>query len=152
MVNRHRHASERLQLDLITWALQCHPDHCNFLLVDFAISLTRRRRDHRCNSSSSCDPIASVTDLVSAGATGHRDTESHTLPVEGFRAISIQKNRPLRCQNVSQQVYGAHDASWPGACRCAKGKNRRAATSDGRAGRRRRTSSVEVYLKILLCF
>ena len=124
-----------LQLDLITWALWCHPDHCNFLLVDFAISLTRRRRDHRCDSSSSCDPIASVTDLVSAGATGHRGTESHTLPVEVFRAISIQKNRPLCCQNVSQQVFGAHDASASDACRCPKGRNRRAATSDDRGSK-----------------
>ena len=122
-------------MKLITGSLQCHPDHSNFLLVDFAISLTRRRRDLRCDSSSSCDPIATVTELVSAGATGHRHTESHTIPVEGFRARSIQKNRPLYCQNVGQQVCRSRDACWTGACRCSKGWNRRAAMSDDRGSK-----------------
>ena len=53
-----------LQLDLITWGLEFHLDQYKYSSVDIAISPTRRRRDHRCDSSSSCDPIASVTDSV----------------------------------------------------------------------------------------
>jgi len=102
VVYRHRRASERFSTGSYHLCLECHPGHCIYLSVDFAMSLTRRRRDHTCDSSSSCGPIASITDLVSAGAPGHRGTKSQTSHAEGFRATSCQKNRPLCCQNVGQ--------------------------------------------------
>jgi len=82
----------------------------------------------------SCDPIASVTDMVSADATGHRDTESHTFPAEGFRSTVFQKNRPLCCPYVGHQVFGSHDA-WPVVSWHSKGRNRRAATPDDRGSK-----------------
>ena len=72
------------RLGLCTRGLEFHQDQYNYRSVDIAISPTRRRREHRCVSSS-CNPIASATDLVSAGATAHHHTNSHTFPVEGFR-------------------------------------------------------------------
>jgi len=84
-----------LQLDHSTCGLEFHLDQYKYSSVDIAISPTRRRRDHRCDSSSSCDPIASATDLVSAGATAHHHTKIRTFPAEGFRTTSIPKNRTI---------------------------------------------------------
>jgi len=50
------------QLDLRTSGLEFHLDQYNYSSGDIAISLTRRRRDHRCDSSL-CDPIASAHGL-----------------------------------------------------------------------------------------
>jgi len=121
-----------LQLDLITWGLEFHLDQYSYSVVDIAISPTRRRRDHRCDSSSSCDPIASVTDSVSAGATAHHHTKSRTFPAEGFRATSIPKKRSICSQYIREQQYKLHDAPYPCPRRRSTGRNRRASTSDDR--------------------
>jgi len=104
----------------------------SYSAVDIAISPTRRRRDHRCDSSSSCDPIASVTDSVSAGATAHHHTKSRTFPAEGFRAASIPKKRSFCSQYICEQQYKLHDAPYPCPRRRSTGRNRRASTSDDR--------------------
>jgi len=128
------------QLDLRTSGLEFHLDQYNYSSGDIVISLTRRRRDHRCDSSL-CDPIASATDLVSAGATAHHHTESHTFPGEGFRAASIPKKRSMCSQYISEQRCVRHDASWP----CPR-RHSRDRMIEGR--RRRRTSALKVYFKI----
>jgi len=99
-----------LQPELITLGSDLHLDQHNYSSVDIAISPTRRRRDHRCDSSPSCDPIASGTDLVSAGATAHHHTKSRTFPAEGFRAKSIPKNRSMCSQYICEQQTMPHDA------------------------------------------
>ena len=119
-----------LQLDLITRGSEFHLDQYIYSSVDIAISPTRRRRDHRCDSSSSCDPIASGTDLVSAGATAHHHTKSRTFPAEGFRAKSIPKNRSICSQYICGQQSVLHVAPHLFPCRRPTGRNRRAASSD----------------------
>jgi len=124
-----------LQLDLITLGLEFHLDQYNYSSVDIAISPTRRRRDHRCDSSSSCDPIASVTDLVSAGATAHHHTKSRTFAAEGFRATSIPKNRSICSQYSCEQQSMPLDAPFPRPRRRSTGRNRRAARSEDRGSK-----------------
>jgi len=124
-----------LQLDLITRGSEFHLYQYIYSSVDIAISPTRRRRDHRCDSSSSCDPIASRTDLVSAGATAHHHIKSRTFPAEGFRAKSIPKNRSMCSQYICEQQSLPHDAPPPRARRCPTSRNRREATSDDRGSK-----------------
>jgi len=137
-----------LQLDLFTWGLEFHLDQYSYSAVDIAISPTRRRRDHRCDSSSSCDLIASATDLVSAGATAHRHTKSRTFPAEGFRATSIPKSRSICSQYICEQQCLHHDAPDP----CPYRRSTVGIAAQQRqmieCRRRRRTSALEVYLKI----
>jgi len=124
-----------LQLDLITRGSEFHIDQYIYSSVDIAISPTRRRRDHRCDSSSSCDPIASGTDLVSEGATSHHHTKSRTFPAEGFRAKSIPINRSMWSQYICEQQSVPHDAPHSRPRRRRTGRNRRAATSDDRGSK-----------------
>jgi len=124
-----------LQLDLITWGLEFHLDQYKYSSVDIASSPTRRRRDHRCDSSSSCDPIVSVTDLVSAGATAHHHTKSRTFPTAGFRATSIPQNRSVCSQYVCEQQCVPLDALFSCERRRSTCRNRRAATSDDRGSK-----------------
>jgi len=113
-----------LHLDLITWGLEFYLAQYYYSSVDIAISPTRRRRDHRCDSSSSCDPIALVTDLVSAGATAHHHTKSRTFPAEGFRATSIPNNRSICSQYICEQcqmIEGRRTRLVNRQCSCSSG-------------------------------
>ena len=137
-----------LQLDLIIWGLEFLLDQYNYSSVDTAISPTRRRRDHRYDSSSSCDPIASVTDLVLAGATAHHHTKIRTFAAEGFRATSIPENSSICSQYICEQQCLHHDAPDP----CPYRRSTVGIAAQQRqmieCRRRRRTSALEVYLKI----
>jgi len=138
---------------IFTWGLEFHVDQYSYSTVDIAICPTRRRRDHRCDSSSSCDPIASATDLVSAGATAHHRTKSRTFPAEGFRAMSIPKNRSMCSQYICEQQCLRHDAPHPCPHRRSMGRNRRAPTSDDRGSKEMShlsARSVLEYPSILL--
>jgi len=124
-----------LQLDLITRGSEFHLDQYIYSSVGIAISPTRRRRDHRCDSSSSCDPIASGTDSVSAGTAAHDHTKSRTFPAEGFRAKSIPKNRSICSQYNGKQQSVPHDAPHVRARRRPTRRNRCAARTDDRGSK-----------------
>jgi len=124
-----------LQLDLIIWGLEFLLDQYNYSSVDTAISPTRRRRDHRYDSSSSCDPIASVTDLVLAGATAHHHTKIRTFAAEGFRATSIPENSSICSQYICEQQCVPLDAPFSCPRRRSTGRNCHAATSDDRGSK-----------------
>jgi len=137
-----------LQLDLITWGLEFHLDQYNYRSVDIAISPTRRRRNHRCDSSCSCDPIASVTDLVSAGATAITTPKAGpSLPKgSGQRASQKTVQSVVNISVSSRLCLSLHPSQVHAVARRVGTAAQKVQMIEGR--RRRRTSALEVYLEI----